>query len=125
MNLSFGAGEPEPRSQSRLQQGFTLPAESYFAPSHPQGASSLSFFDEADEPRTAVRRPASRSAPPRRRAGAGGGGRPRPPYDSETVRTRRFIALVVIIVLLVLTAVGVHACQVNQRNGALEDYNSN
>lgn len=84
----------------------------------------MSFFDEADEPRTAVRRPASRSAPPRRRAGGGGGGRPRPPYDRQTVRRRQLALGAFVVVLLIVVILGVNACQVSQRNSALVDYNS-
>jgi hypothetical protein len=73
----------------------------------------LSFFDEADEP------PASPS-PPRRRSPAGR----RPPDAQQAIRNRRIAAAVILLAAIVLIAVGVHACQVSQRNGALKDYNT-
>jgi hypothetical protein len=73
----------------------------------------LSFFDEADEP------PAARPQP-RRRPPAGR----RPPDAQQAIRTRRIVAAVVLLVVIVLMAVGIHACQVGQRNSALKDYNT-
>jgi len=76
----------------------------------------LSFFDEADEPR-----PASR--PAARRRGPTGGGR-RPPASDPSYGVRRGIALGGLVILVILIGIGVHSCQVDQRNSALKDYNS-
>ncbi len=78
----------------------------------------MSFFDEADEPRT-VSRPA-----PRRRGTTGGGRRP-PHGDPGAIRTRRIVAAAVLVVLFILVVLGVHSCQVSARNSALQDYNAN
>jgi hypothetical protein len=77
----------------------------------------LSFFDEADEPRTA-----SRSAP--RRGGSSGGRRP-PHADPQAIRVRRGVAAAVLVVLFILVVLGVHSCQVSARKSALQDYNAN
>jgi archaellum component FlaF (FlaF/FlaG flagellin family) len=77
----------------------------------------LSFFDEADEPRTA-QRPSSRSRRPP------GGGR-RPPSDHQAIQVRRAVAVVAIIIAIVLIVLGVHSCQVSATNNALKDYNNN
>jgi len=74
----------------------------------------LSFFDEADEPRTAPRT-TSRSRRP------SGGGR-RPPTDQQAIQIRRAIAAVAIIVVVILIILGIHSCQVSARNSALKDY---
>ncbi len=86
----------------------------------------MSFFDEVDEPEPAPRRP------PRRRPPSGGGRRPpsrggggRPPVERQAIQVRRAIAIVVGLVLLVLIIVGVHACDVSQRNNSLKNYNNN
>jgi hypothetical protein len=98
----------------------------------------LSFFDEADEPRTEPRRPprtAPRDAPPRRRrpsgSGTGGSGTrgsgtrpPRTPTDRQAIQTRRAIAALAIVIVLILIVLGVHSCQVSQRNSSLKDYNN-
>jgi hypothetical protein len=95
----------------------------------------LSFFDEADEPRT-VPRPAPRrrgtSGGGRRPPGDGGGSRPprdrgtrRPPGDQQAIQVRRVIAVVVLAVFIILVVVGVHSCAVSARNDALKNYNSN
>jgi hypothetical protein len=73
----------------------------------------LSFFDEADEP------PRSSRPRPRQRRPSGRG---RPPRDQQAIQTRRIVAVVVIVVVIVLIAVGVHSCDVSQRNSALRDY---
>ncbi len=94
----------------------------------------MSFFDEAEEPRTA-------STIPRRRRSSGGGGRPpngrrpptsrrppggrRPPSDRQAIQVRRAVAAVVFVVAVILAAVGIHSCQVSQRNSSLKDYNNN
>src|SRR5205807_423248 len=76
----------------------------------------LSFFDEADEPRTTPR-----TAPRRRRAS--GSGR-RPPTDQQAIQIRRAVAAVVLLVILILIVLGVHSCQISQRNSSLKDYNN-
>jgi hypothetical protein len=103
---------------------------SYCGFPHPARSECLSFFDEADEPRTAEQRPV-----PRSRRTSGGGRRPpsrgrrppggrRPPSDAQSIQARRAVAAVVIIVVLVLIILGVHSCQVSSRNSALKDYNN-
>jgi len=72
----------------------------------------LSFFDEADEPRT---------APPRRRHS--GGGR-RPPSDAQSIQVRRAVAAAAILIVLILIVLGVHSCQISARNSALKDYSN-
>src|SRR5947209_10890382 len=80
----------------------------------PQGArEDLSFFDEADEPRTTPRRGRE---PPRRR---------RPPGDHQAVQIRRAIAIGAIVVLVILAALGIKSCQDSARNSALRNYNDN
>jgi hypothetical protein len=76
----------------------------------------VSFFDEADEPRT---EPTAR----RRRRPAGGGRRP--PSEQQAIRLRRAIALAALVVVVILIVIGVHSCQVSSRNNALRDYNNN
>jgi hypothetical protein len=78
---------------------------------------SLSFFDEADEPRTPPRTRSRSRRPP-------GRGR-RPPTDQQSIQVRRAIAAVAIIVILVLIILGIHSCQVSARNSSLRDYNNN
>jgi hypothetical protein len=73
----------------------------------------LSFFDEADEPPATPSRPRRRSPTGRR-----------PPDAQQAIRNRRIFAAVALLAVIVLIAVGVHACQVSQRNGALKDYNT-
>lgn len=77
----------------------------------------MSFFDEADEPRTAPR-PA-----PRRRRTTGGGRRP--PNDPQVIRTRRIGAGFALIIAIILIGVLVNSCEVSARNSALKNYNSN
>jgi hypothetical protein len=77
----------------------------------------LSFFDEPDEPRTAVRTP-----PPRRRPA--GGGR-RPPTDRQAILVRRAVAAGGLLVLIIVIAVGVSSCESSARVNALKDYNDN
>ena len=75
----------------------------------------MSFFDEVDEqPRTTPQ------AQPRRRRPSGGGRRP--PGSQQSVQTRRIVAAIVLLVIVVLIALGVHSCQVSQRNSALKSY---
>jgi hypothetical protein len=78
----------------------------------------LSFFDEVDEPPTTPRAP-RQTTRPRRPAGGG-----RPPGTKQAIRTRRAVAAALLLVVIVLMAIGIHACQVSQRNSALKDYNS-
>jgi hypothetical protein len=73
----------------------------------------LSFFDEADEPRTV----------PRRRRPSGSGRRP--PSDQQSIAARRAVAAVAILVVLILIVLGIHSCQVSARNSSLRDYNHN
>lgn len=73
----------------------------------------MSFFDEAEEPPTTARtRRATR-------------GRRRRPADQQAILLRRAIAVVVLLGVIVLIALGVHSCQVSQRNSALRTYNNN
>lgn len=71
----------------------------------------MSFFDEADEPRTE----------PRRRRPSGSGRRP--PSDQQAIAARRGIAAVAILIVLILIVLGVHSCQISARNGSLRNYN--
>ena len=73
----------------------------------------MSFFDEADEPRTASRT--------RRPSGTGR----RPPTDQQAIQVRRAVAAVAFLIVIILLVVGVHSCQVSQRNSSLRDYNHN
>jgi hypothetical protein len=77
----------------------------------------LSFFDEVDEP------PAATRTQPRRRRPSGGGRRP--PSDRQAIQVRRAVAAAAILIVLILIVVGVHSCQISQRNSALKDYNNN
>ena len=76
----------------------------------------MSFFDEADEPRT---EPTAQ----RRRRPTGGGRRP--PTEQQSIRVRRAVALVALVIVVILIVVGVHSCQVSARNSSLRDYNNN
>jgi hypothetical protein len=84
----------------------------------------LSFFDEADEPRTARREPPRRSRTGSGGGARGGGGR-RPSTDPQVIRTRRLIAIAVAVVLVILIVIGVSSCESSARRSALRDYNSN
>lgn len=75
----------------------------------------MSFFDEADEPRTTPR--------PRRAPSGGSGGRRRPPADEQTLLVRRLVAAGAVVVVLVLMVVLVRGCVGNKREQALKDYN--
>lgn len=77
----------------------------------------MSFFDEADEPRTATQ------TPPRRRRPSGSGRRP--PTEHQSIQVRRAVAAGVLLVVLILIVLGVHSCQVSSRNSALKDYTNN
>lgn len=73
----------------------------------------MSFFDEADEPRT---------TPRPRRAPSGGGSR-RPPTDEQTLLVRRLVAAGAVVVVLVLMVVLVRGCVGSRQEQALKDYN--
>lgn len=75
----------------------------------------MSFFDEADEPRTTPR--------PRRAPSGGGGARRRPPTDEQTLLVRRLVAAGAVVVVLVLMVVLVRGCVGSRREQALKDYN--
>ena len=77
----------------------------------------MSFFDEADEPRTAPR------TEPRRRRPSGSGRRP--PSNQQSIQARRAVLVVVLLIVVVLVALGVHSCQVSARNSALRSYTNN
>jgi len=77
----------------------------------------MSFFDEADEPRAA-----RRATSPRRRRSRSA--RRRPPAR-RTIVERRAVAAVAMLIVVLLIALGVHGCQVSQRDSALTDYQSN
>jgi uncharacterized protein YoxC len=77
----------------------------------------LSFFDEADEPPTTTR-----TAPRRRRVS--GSGR-RPPTEQQAIQVRRAVAAVALLIVLILIVLGVHSCQISQRNSSLKDYTNN
>jgi hypothetical protein len=77
----------------------------------------LSFFDEADEPRTETRVPPRN--PPRQRRPSGTGRRP--PRD-QSVQSRRAVLAVVLLIVVILIALGVHSCQVSANESALKDY---
>jgi hypothetical protein len=84
----------------------------------------VSFFDEVDE----VDEPRTEPTPQRRRRTTGSGRRPptrRPPGDQKAVRVRRAIAVAALVVVVILIVLGVHSCQVSQRNSSLRDYNNN
>jgi hypothetical protein len=72
----------------------------------------LSFFDEEDEPRRA---PRPRRAVPADHTGAA---------DTQTIRIRQGIALVVGILLILLIVLGVKSCATTRKKNALKDYNS-
>jgi hypothetical protein len=77
----------------------------------------LSFFDEADEPLTE----------PRMRRPSGGGGRPprrggRSPSQQQQYMVRRVVAGAVLLVVVIVLALGIHSCEVSQRNTALRNY---
>jgi hypothetical protein len=74
----------------------------------------LSFFDEADEPRT---------TPRPRRAPSGGGSRRPPAADDQTLLVRRLVAAGAVVVVLVLLVVLVRGCVNSGREQALKDYN--
>ena len=76
----------------------------------------MAFFDEGDEPRTRVARPA-RSGGPR------AGGRPPGGVDAQTVRNRRIVAGLFAAVVAVLLFVLIDGCLDRRAENALKDYN--
>jgi hypothetical protein len=91
----------------------------------PKEPTSLSFFDEADEPLTEPR--------PRRPPGGGGrvppgGGGRVPPRarrsasEQQQFMIRRAVAGAVLLVVVIVIALGIHGCEVSQRNSALRNY---
>jgi hypothetical protein len=83
----------------------------------------LSFFDDADEPLTE-----QRTAPRRGRGSSGGQGPPtggrRPDGDQQAFVVRRAIALTGVVIVVILIVLGVHSCEVSQRNSGLKDYSN-
>jgi hypothetical protein len=77
----------------------------------------VSFFDEVDE-----QPPTTPRTQPRRSRSSGGGRRP--PGGQQSIQTRRVVAAVVLLVVVILVALGVHSCQVSQRNSALKSYSN-
>jgi hypothetical protein len=79
----------------------------------------LSFFDEGDEPRTAIESPVPRRRP---------GGRPpsggRPPADERTVLARRAGAIGITIVVIAILVFGIRAYLASQNTQALKNYNA-
>jgi hypothetical protein len=73
----------------------------------------LSFFDEGDEPRTAIRAPRQASRQPTGR---------RPPADDRTLLVRRGAAAVVVLLIVVLVVLGVKAILDRQATAALKNY---
>jgi hypothetical protein len=71
----------------------------------------LSFFDEADEPRTAQHRRRQRGTPRRAQS------------DQQAIQIRRAVALGVLVVVVILIVLGVHSCQISARNSGLRNYN--
>ncbi len=91
----------------------------------------MSFFDEADEPRTEIKGP-SRPGGRRRTSGSGGSGsgrgsRRRPPSrpPQQSVRARRAIALLALVIVIVVIAVGVNSCEGSANKSALQNYADN
>jgi hypothetical protein len=82
----------------------------------------LSFFDEADEPLTETRgrRPSGGGTRPPRRPPTGGRGRT--PREQQAFLVRRLVAGTIVVVAVILIAIGIHSCEVSQRNTALRDY---
>ncbi|HEX8977231.1 MAG TPA: hypothetical protein VF781_12015 [Solirubrobacteraceae bacterium] len=77
----------------------------------------MSFFDEADEPRTETHGPPRNPSRPRRPSGTG-----RQPPRDQSVQTRRAVLAVALLIVVILIALGVHSCQVSANESALKDY---
>jgi len=73
----------------------------------------VSFFDEGDEPRTAVTTPRARRP---------GDARSRSAADDRTLLVRRGAAALVIVIVIVIAVLGVKAILNSQANQALRDY---
>ena len=73
----------------------------------------MSFFDEGDEPRTAVTRPRARRP---------GDARDRSGVDDRTLLVRRGVAALVVVIVIVAAVLGVKAILDSQANQALRDY---
>jgi hypothetical protein len=80
----------------------------------------LSFFEEGEEPRTAI---ATERAP--RRRPRVGGRTPRRPTDERTVFARRAGAIAALIVVVAVVVFGVRAYLTSEQSQALKNYNSN
>jgi hypothetical protein len=82
----------------------------------------LSFFDDADEP------PTEQRTAPRSGRGSSGSRRPptgrRPASEQQAFVIRRAIALTGIVIVVILIVLGVHSCEVSQRNSALKNYSN-
>src|SRR5205809_443152 len=92
----------------------------------PQGARTLSFFDEGDEPTRVSRparprRPATGARPGARPGGTRGGGGP----DPHTARIRQAVLIGVVLLFLILFAVVINGCRTSARERSLKDYNRN
>jgi len=73
----------------------------------------VSFFDEGDEPRTAVTRPRARRP---------GDARDRSGVDDRTLLVRRAVAALIVVVVIIVAVLGVKAILNSQANQALRDY---
>jgi len=80
----------------------------------------LSFFEEGDEPRTAIESP-----PPTRRASRRSSGGRRPPADERTVLARRAGAIAIAVVVLAILFFGIRAYLASANTQALKNYNAN
>ncbi len=82
----------------------------------------MSFFDEADEPRTTT----TRSPRPRRPSGGGGGGGDRSSGrpDDQSLLIRRAIAAGAGLIILILIVVGIKGCLDSRKKDALRSYNN-
>ena len=81
----------------------------------------MSFFDEGDEPRTAIRS----EQVPRRRSRGGGRRTPHAGADERTVLARRAGAIAALIVVVVVVVFGARTYLTSQQTQALKDYDSN
>jgi hypothetical protein len=79
----------------------------------------LSFFDEGDEPRTAIESPS-----PRRRPGRRSPSSARSPADERTVLARRAGALGIAVVVIAVVVFAVRAYLSSQNTQALKNYNA-
>ena len=77
----------------------------------------MSFFEEGDEPQTAIRT--------ERRGRAGRGAAARAHVDERTVLARRAGAVAALIVVVLVVVFGARAYLTSQQTQALKDYNSN